>query len=80
MLDEMSYGNFVEIEGENNAAIHAVTEQLNLDWRASISISYSALFDKLRRVRGFSFTDLTFKNFEGLSITPEDLQVRPADE
>src|SRR5690349_7756571 len=80
MFDKMPYGDFVEIEGENNEAIHAVTKQLNLDLSASISMSYTALFDKLRRVRGFSFTDLTFTNFEGLRITPEDLQVRPADE
>jgi adenylate cyclase, class 2 len=80
MLDEMPYGNFVEIEGENHEAIHVVAKSLNLDLRASISMSYSVLFDKLRRVRGFSFTDLTFKNFEGLHITPEDLQVHPADE
>lgn len=80
MLDEMPYGNFVEIEGENNEVILAVAKQLHLDLRASISISYSALFDRLRRVRGLSFRDLIFKNFGGLQITPEDLQVRPADE
>ncbi len=80
MLDEMPYGNFVEIEGENSESIHAVVKSLNLDLRASILASYPALFDRLRRTRGFSFRDLTFQNFDGLRITPEDLQVRPADE
>jgi adenylate cyclase class 2 len=80
MLDEMPYGNFVEIEGTDNESIHAVAKKLHLDLSASIPASYSALFDRLRRMLGLSFTDLTFSNFENIRVTPENLQVRPADE
>jgi len=80
MLDELPYGNFVEIEGKNIAAIHSMANKLELDMQAAISASYSALFEKVRRTLGLTITDLTFANFEAIKISPEHLQVRPADE
>jgi len=80
MLDELPYGNFVEIEGENITTIHSMANKLELDMQAAISASYSALFEKVRRTLGLTFTDLTFANFEAIKISPEHLQVRPADE
>ena len=79
MLDELPYGNFVEIEGESSAAIHNIANKLNLDLQAAISKSYSTLFEVVRRKLGLSFTDLTFSNFEQINVQPEDLQVQPAD-
>lgn len=78
-LDEMPYGNFVEIEAANPANIRAVAEALGLDWEARILDSYTALFERLRQRRGYAFRDLSFENFAGLTVTPGDLQVRPAD-
>src|SRR5512145_1395171 len=49
MLDELPYGNFVEIEGETIETIHGVTDQLNLQWETAIGTSYNALFDRVRR-------------------------------
>jgi Adenylate cyclase, class 2 (thermophilic) len=80
MLDELPYGNFVEIEGEDINTIHQTAKELSLDVNAAITASYSALFERVRRVKGLGFTDLTFANFEGISVLTEDLQVRPADE
>ncbi len=79
MIDELPYGNFVEIEGEDIASIHVAAEQLNLNMQAAISESYSALFEKVRRIMGLKFTDLTFENFVGIQVSPEHLQVQPAD-
>jgi adenylate cyclase class 2 len=79
MLDELPYGNFVEIEGEANESIHAAAKKLNLDLNASIPASYSALFERVRRARNLTFTDLTFANFEGIQVAFEQLQVQPAD-
>ena len=79
MLDELPYGNFVEIEGENSAAIHSAAHRLGLDMQAAISESYSALFEKVRRALGLTFTDLTFANFAELKISSAHLQVQPAD-
>lgn len=80
MLDELPYGNFVEIEGEDQGSIHAVAEKLRLHMQAAISESYSALFEKVRKALKLTFNDLTFANFDGLSVSYEHLQVRLADE
>ncbi len=80
MLDELPYGNFVEIEGADVTAIHALSKKLKLDLKAAITASYSALFDRLRHTQGLPLMDLTFSNFEAVKVSPEDLQVQPADE
>jgi adenylate cyclase class 2 len=66
MLDELPYGNFVEIEGPDAASIRAAADSLNLKWEAAIAKSYLALFERLRGKLGFTFRDLTFENFAGL--------------
>ena len=79
-LDEMPYGNFAEIEGQDIQLINSVAEQLGIDRAASISASYTVLFENLRTQLSLNFRDLTFENFENLELTPTDLGVRPADE
>lgn len=78
-LDEMPYGNFVEIEGLKAEGIHALSEKMGLNWETRILHSYTALFEQLQQKRGFTFRDLSFENFSNLNITPEDLGVIPAD-
>ena len=80
MLDELPYGNFVEIEGKNIQAIHIMAEKLKLNRNAAITISYSALFEKVHQILKLTFKDLTFANFERIKVSPEHLQVQPADE
>ncbi len=79
VLDEMPYGNFAEIEGPDAAAIQAANQSLVLNWDRRILDSYSAMFEKLRGVLGFTFRDLTFANFKDLPVSPIDLNVQPAD-
>lgn len=79
MLDEMPYGNFVEIEGESAAAIHALSDQLGLDKSCNICASYTALFDQVRQTLGLSFTDLSFGNFRGVTVPPAALGQDYAD-
>ena len=79
MLDELPYGNFVEIEGETVEQIQAVSEKLGLAWNAAIASSYTALFDDLQSQLQLSFQDISFENFTGIKVTPVDLGVRPAD-
>ncbi|MEW5872906.1 MAG: class IV adenylate cyclase [Chloroflexota bacterium] len=78
-LDELPYGNFVEIEGPDPASILAVNTSLNLDWEARLPDSYTVLFSKVRSRLGLRFRDLIFENFEGLQVQAEDLDARPAD-
>lgn len=49
MLDELPYGNFLEIEGETEETIQALSEKLDLDWDATIERSYSALFEQVQK-------------------------------
>jgi len=80
MLDELPYGNFVEIEGDSIQIIHHMAEKLNLNRSAAISKSYSALFENARQTWKLPFKDLTFANFAEVEVSPEHLQVQPADE
>jgi len=79
MLDEMPYGNFVEIEGDNNAQIFAGAEKLGLDKTANCCDSYQTLFDRCRASLGLAFRDLSFENFKGVAVAPSDLGVTPVD-
>lgn len=78
MLDEMPYGQFVEIEGET-MRLHPIAERLGLKWEHSIRQSYSGLFDTVRGRRRLPFGDLTFENFRDVPVAPTDLGVKPAD-
>jgi adenylate cyclase class 2 len=79
MLDELPYGNFVEIEGETVESIHALANQLTLNWDAAIATSYHALFERARKTRNLSFQDLSFANFANINIDAVHLGVYPAD-
>lgn len=79
MLDEMPYGNFVEIEGAGTEPIQKLATELNLNLKASLTASYSALFERVRQARQLNFTDLTFDNFSEIKVDPEDLAVTVAD-
>ena len=68
VLDEMPYGNFVEIEGEAGK-IDPLREQLGLRDAPNFHAGYVALFERIRRRLGLDFTDLTFDNFKGIKVT-----------
>lgn len=79
LLDELPYGNFVEIEGPDAVSIHAAADHLGLQWEAAIGKSYLDLFKHLSQARGFTFRDLSFANFADTRITAKDLDVCLAD-
>lgn len=79
MLDELPYGNFVEIEGLQVEAIQAAAMALGLDWEARITASYLELFNRLKARYGLTIHHLCFNEFTGLRPTPEDLGLRSAD-
>jgi len=77
VLDEMPYGEFVELEG-NEGAIKMAAKSLGLDWAERITANYLELMDRLKIHHGFGFDDLTFANFKGLSLSTVDLLAEPA--
>jgi adenylate cyclase class 2 len=79
MLDELPYGNFVEIEGETVDAIRALADQLGLYWDAAIATSYNTLFDRARSALNLSIQDLSFAEFKDIDVEATHLRVQAAD-
>ncbi len=66
VLDEMPFGDFIELEGVE-ADLRPAAEALGLDWSRRILANYLALMELCRRSFNLPFSDLTFENFAGLS-------------
>jgi adenylate cyclase class 2 len=79
MLDELPYGNFVEIEGETVDAIRALADLLGLHWEAAIATSYNTLFDRVRNALKLSIQDLSFAGFADINVDAAHLGVQAAD-
>lgn len=80
VVDELPTGDFLEIEGPDKESIYSAAQQLGLNWDAGIMDSYTVLFERLKGRIGLTFRDLSFENFRGLEISPEDLGVKIADQ
>ena len=78
-LDEMPYGNFVEVEGPHTELIRDLSLRLGLDWEARSLESYTSLFDRLKTNLGLNFRDLSFANFVGIMVTAANLNLHHAD-
>jgi adenylate cyclase, class 2 len=71
VLDEMPYGSFVEIEGSEDTIPRAL-EKLGLTQATRFKAGYGALFEIVKRNRGFTFRDLTFENFSQILVHEGD--------
>jgi len=78
-LDEMPYGNFVEIEGQSSASIRAICQKLNLNWEARINDSYAVLFQVVCKNLGVQIANLTFEDFSGVKVTDIHLETKYAE-
>jgi adenylate cyclase, class 2 len=76
VLDEMPYGNFIEIEGPDGESIQEAARQLGLNWERRILDSYVLMFERLCQAKGWTLRDLSFDNFAGKIVSPEDLGVQ----
>ncbi|MDA1329512.1 MAG: class IV adenylate cyclase [Chloroflexi bacterium] len=79
-LDEMPYGNFTEIEGPDAPSIQEASQKLNLNWERRLPETYISIFRRLRELFSLSFQDLTFDNFQGVSVDLSRVGMLPADE
>lgn len=70
VVDEMPYGNFLEIEGTPES-IESALAKLDLTDAPRIVVGYLDLFAVLRRRYQLTFRDLTFQNFAGMEIDPQ---------
>ena len=79
MLDELPYGEFVEIEGENVKEIHNIADLLGLNWNAMIKAGYHSLFERVTEKYNLESSQLSFTALEKVKITPDDLSIQAAD-
>jgi len=66
-LDEMPFGNFIEIEG-TDTAIRALLNRFELGDAPRFKVSYILLFEWVKASLRLTFDDLTFENFAGITV------------
>jgi adenylate cyclase class 2 len=80
MLDELPYGNFVEIEGEGVQSVQMIASKLNLQMDKAVPASYHALFTWLcEKHPELDPSELSFSALKGLNVTAEELSVHAGD-
>jgi adenylate cyclase class 2 len=80
MLDELPYGDFIEIEGPNPSDIRSLAETFGLDMNAAAKDSYLGLYEKLAEIFGLPTGQLTFDALREKSFDLAQVNVRPADQ
>ena len=80
MLDEMPFGKFIEIEATTSDEVRELARHLGMDPHTAIPASYQSLFERVKVTRRLTFDDITFANFTGISVSPEDFQAEFAEE
>jgi adenylate cyclase class 2 len=78
-LDEMPFGNFIEIEGPDGDTIREASQKLELRWATRIAASYASLFQAARLALDLKTHNLTFADFANIVVLPGHLGVHPAD-
>ena len=81
MLDELPYGDFVEIEGEGVDSIRAVADRLGLRWDRAVPTSYHVLFERLWAIHpDLDPRELSFAALGGRKVSVEELSIAAGDE
>jgi adenylate cyclase class 2 len=70
-LDELPFGDFVEIEGQSVPVIHVAAANLGLNWETNITENYMVLFNRMKQVLGLEIEEMSFKAFADVSASPE---------
>jgi len=66
-IDNMPFGDFIEIEG-NKADIRNLAQELGMSWDRRITDNYRSMFEVIREKQALSFSDITFENFNTVQV------------
>ncbi len=66
-LDEMPYGNFLELEGDR-VEIPGLADRIGLKWEKRILGSYLGIFTIIKNDMNLPFSDITFDNFRDIDV------------
>jgi adenylate cyclase class 2 len=78
-LDEMPYGHFVEIEGNQASTIKEASLQLGLNWDERLPETYISIFRRLKELFSMNFPDLTFDNLKNVKYDMQRVGIKFAD-
>lgn len=77
MLDELPFGDFVEIEGNSLDDVKRMSSRLDLPWEKRVKMNYLSLFQALQQRLQLPFRDATFENFSTITaVQPDDLGLK----
>ena len=79
MLDELPYGEFIEIEGEDAEAIRTTADLLGLNWGVMVKAGYHSLFERVAEKYNLEPSQLSFTALKKVNVTAEDLSIQAAD-
>ena len=66
-MDVMPFGHFLEIEG-GKEDIRDMAQRLGLAWEDRITLSYVAIFERIKKECRLPFSDITFENFKRFPV------------
>ena len=79
MIDELSIGNYVELEGNNPDQIKKVAKFLGLIWDRHIPLGYLQIHNKLSKLDGKQIENMLLKGKFSTIQDLEKLDILPAD-
>jgi adenylate cyclase class 2 len=65
MVDQLPFGDFLELEGPDLAQLRAMASDLGLDWARALQASYMGIFLTVKRKYQLAFLEATFEKFSG---------------
>ncbi len=79
MLDELPYGDFVEIEGRDAGSVHNTARLLGMRMEHALELSYLGIYEHYCAGRDMGPETLTFEALKGQSPTAGELGLTAAD-
>ena len=65
MVDQLPFGDFLELEGPDLAEMRQTADPLGLDWAKALQTSYMGIFLMLKKTYRLAFLEATFETFTG---------------
>ncbi len=76
MVDELPYGNFIEIEGADLTSIKNIAKNLRLNWQNRIKLSYLAIFYQLKEKFNLTASNLLFSELKNCKYSLDEILSR----
>ena len=68
MVDQLPFGDFLELEGPDLAQLRAMAGLLGLDWSSALQASYMGIFLTIKRTYQLTIREATFDTFKGWNV------------